>query len=53
MNLKSKSKACGIQEKSTMDLGCATMTLKSKIKVCEIQEKEQNIAGMLNNDRRE
>ena len=36
-----------------MDLGWATMTLKSKIKVCEIQQKEQNIAGMLNNDRKE
>ena len=53
MTLKSKSKACGMQEKSTMDLGCATMTLKSKSKVFEIQEKEQNIAGILNNDRKE
>ena len=53
MTLKSKSKACEMQEKSTMDLGYATMTLKSKSKVCEIQEKEQNIAGMRNNDRKE
>ena len=53
MTLKSKSKACGMQEKSTMDLGCAIMTLKSKSNVCEIQEKEQNIAGMRNNNHKE
>ena len=39
MTLKSKSKVCGIQEKSAKDLGCATMTLKSKSKVREMQKK--------------
>ena len=41
MALKSKSKLCEMQEKSTMDLGCATMTLKSKSKVCEMQKKAE------------
>ena len=41
MTLKSKSKVCGMQEKSTMDLGCATMTLKSESKVCEMQKRAE------------
>ena len=53
MILKSKSKVCGMPEKSAMDLGCATMTLKSKSKVREMQKREQNGAWMCNNDPKE
>ena len=41
MNLKSKSKVCGMQKTSRMELGFVIMTIKSKNKVCGMQKRAE------------